>query len=122
MNNDKPIEMFGCNADAHLNENDMALFDAMNVGMKFDGDKVRMDLIDPNFVTGVGQVLTFGAKKYAPNNWQKVDNAEDRYYAAALRHLLAWRAGEKLDPESGLNHLKHVATNIMFLMYFEENK
>lgn len=108
--------------DAHLTNADMALFDAMNVGMKFDGDKVRLDLIDPDFIVSVGQVLTFGAKKYAPNNWQKVDDPVNRYYAAALRHLLAWRAGEKNDEESKLNHLKHVATNIMFLLHFEEDK
>ena len=91
-------------------------------GMKNDQDKNRLDLIEPEFIEGVGEVLTFGAKKYEPNNWQKVENPEDRYYAAALRHLLAWRRGEKTDEESGLSHLKHVATNIMFLLHFEEVK
>ncbi len=90
-----------------------------SVGKKNDEDKNRLDLIEPGFIESVGKVLTFGAEKYEPNNWQKVENAEDRYYAAALRHLLAWRHGEKIDEESGLNHLAHVATNIMFLLHFE---
>lgn len=88
-------------------------------GRKDDQEKNRLDLIEPEFIEGVGKVLTFGANKYEPNNWQKVEDAEDRYYAAALRHLIAWRKGEKTDPESGLSHLDHVACNIMFLQHFE---
>ena len=90
-------------------------------GKKDDTGKVRLDLIDPSFIEGVGKVLTFGAEKYGANNWQKVENAKDRYYAAALRHLLAWRKGEVVDEESGMSHLDHVATNIMFLCWLEEN-
>lgn len=89
-------------------------------GRKDDQEKNRLDLIEPEFIEGVGKVLTFGANKYEPNNWQKVEDAEDRYYAAALRHLIAWRKGEKIDTESGLSHLDHVACNIMFLQHFEK--
>lgn len=91
-------------------------------GSKDDQEKNRLDLIEPEFIEGVGKVLTFGANKYEPNNWQKVEDAEDRYYAAALRHLMAWRKGEKIDPESGLSHLYHVACNIMFLQHFEREE
>ena len=88
-------------------------------GQKDDKEKNRLDLIEPEFIESVGKVLTFGANKYEPNNWQKVDDAEDRYYAAALRHLMAWRRGEKTDLESGISHLDHAACNIMFLQHFE---
>lgn len=88
-------------------------------GQKDDKEKNRLDLIEPEFIEGVGKVLTFGANKYEPNNWQKVEDAKDRYYAAALRHLIAWRRGEKTDLESGISHLYHVACNIMFLQHFE---
>lgn len=88
-------------------------------GRKDDKEKNRLDLVEPEFIEGIGEVLTFGANKYEPNNWQKVEDAENRYYAAALRHLIAWRKGEKTDPESGLSHLDHVACNIMFLKHFE---
>lgn len=91
-------------------------------GQKDDKEKNRLDLIEPEFIEGVGKVLTFGANKYEPNNWQKVEDAEDRYYAATLRHLIAWRKGEKTDPESGLSHLDHVACNIMFLQHFEREE
>ena len=91
-------------------------------GQKDDKEKNRLDLIEPEFIEGVGRVLTFGANKYEPNNWQKLEDAEDRYYAAALRHLIAWRRGEKTDPESGISHLDHVACNIMFLQHFEREE
>ena len=58
-----------------------------SVGHKDDQEKNRLDLIEPEFIEGVGKVLTFGADKYEPNNWQKVEDAENRYYAAAMRHL-----------------------------------
>ena len=90
-----------------------------NPGRKNDQGKNRLDLIEPQFIEGVGEVLTFGAQKYEPNNWQNVEDPEDRYYAAALRHLMAWRKGETADKESGLSHLKHAATNLMFLLHFE---
>ena len=93
-----------------------------SVGHKDDQEKNRLDLIEPEFIESVGKVLTFGADKYEPNNWQKVEDAENRYYAAAMRHLMAWRKGEKTDPESGISHLGHVACNIMFLQHFEREE
>ena len=93
-----------------------------NVGRKDDTGKNRLDLIEPEFIESVGKVLTFGVNKYEPNNWQNVDDGKDRYYAAALRHLMAYRKGEEKDPESGLSHLEHVACNIMFLLHFEREE
>ena len=91
-------------------------------GRKDDKEKNRLDLIEPEFIEGIGEVLTFGADKYEPNNWQNVEDAKNRYYAAALRHLMAWRKGEKTDPESGFSPLDHVACNIMFLKHFEREE
>lgn len=88
--------------------------------IKADTDKVRMSLVEPEFVEGVAQILTFGAKKYAPGNWKLLNQNElYRYKDSALRHLYAYLKGELYDPESGMPHLDHIATNIMFLRYFE---
>lgn len=106
----------------NINVTGLAKPNQESVGHKDDQEKNRLDLIEPEFIEGVGKVLTFGADKYEPNNWQKVDDAENRYYAAAMRHLMAWRKGEKTDPESGISHLYHVACNIMFLQYFEREE
>lgn len=85
---------------------------------KFDNDKVRLDLIPPEFVTALGTILTFGAKKYAPRNWEKGMDW-GRVYASLQRHLNAWWGGEKLDPETGKSHLWHAACNICFLVVYE---
>lgn len=90
----------------------------MSKGMKFDSDKIRMDLLPFVSLEAVAKVLTFGAKKYAPNNWKLVDNAQERYEAALLRHLTAIKKGEDVDIDSGLPHIYHVACNAMFLVYF----
>ena len=92
----------------------------INRGLKFDKDKVMLSLVSSNFVYGVGEVLTFGAKKYAPNSWQTVPDAKKRYEDALYRHWLAYLNGERIDKESGLSHLKHLATNAMFLLHFEK--
>lgn len=65
------------------------------------------------------KILTYGAQKYGDNNWQNLEQFEDRYYAALMRHLVAWRKGEESDPESGLPHLAHVMANGLFLRWSE---
>jgi Domain of unknown function (DUF5664) len=89
--------------------------------VKHDSNKNRLDLVDPDFIWELGQVLTYGARKYDPTNWQKAapEEAKQRYTAAALRHLNRWQAGEDVDPESGLPHLAHLSACIQFLRWFE---
>lgn len=89
-------------------------------GLKFDEKKIRYDLLDEEMAEGVARILTFGAEKYGPNNWQGLEDFEDRYYAALKRHIAAWRKGEMLDPESGLHHLFHAACNIYFLLWRDD--
>lgn len=86
---------------------------------KHDGDKVRLDLVEPSLIDAVGRIRTFGIKKYPDEqSWRKV--SKQRYVAATMRHFEAYRSGELLDPESGLPHLWHVACNIMFLIELEK--
>jgi len=94
----------------------------MSKGMKFDSEKPMFDLLVPEFIEGVAKVMTLGAQKYAPNNWKYVENAESRYLAALYRHLNAYHKGEKIDSESGLSHLAHIACNAMFLFWFDIQK
>lgn len=89
--------------------------------MKFDTGKLRYDLIPTSATKALAEVLTYGAKKYKPNNWQQADDIE-RYIAAAFRHFEALRSGEEFDPESGLRHSAHLMTNFAFINYFETLK
>lgn len=88
----------------------------MTQGTKYDQDKPMLNLIDPEAVEGLAAVLTFGAKKYAADNWRDgISNS--RLIASLLRHLFAIMRGEYVDPESGLPHIDHVGCNWMFLSY-----
>ena len=88
-------------------------------GVKHDIGKLRMSLLPIEPLTEVLTILEFGAVKYAPGNWQKVDNARTRYFDAAQRHILAWWQGEQTDSESGKHHLAHAVCCLMFLMWFD---
>ena len=81
---------------------------------KYDSGKLRYDLVPTSAIEALAEGLTMGAVQYGDNNWQGID--PERYYAALYRHLIAWRKGEINDPESGLNHLKHVLVNTAFLL------
>lgn len=86
-------------------------------GDKYDQGKIRYDLLPFKALEEIALVLTFGANKYKPDGWREVEGWRWRYFAAAMRHLLAWFAkGEKRDPESGLHHLAHAACCIMFML------
>lgn len=87
--------------------------------MKYDGEKVRLDLLPVEPIIDIGKVLTYGARKYSERNWEK-GLAWSRCYAAALRHLFAWQNSETNDPETGLNHLAHAACEILFLLEFSK--
>ena len=92
-----------------------------NEAKKSDKGKTPVELVPPQFVGMVAQVLGHGAVKYGRWNWTKGLHWS-RTYAATLRHLFLWYCGENLDKESGLSHLSHAATNIMFLITWQEMK
>ena len=89
-----------------------------NGGIKFDEDKPDYSLIPPNALDDVAKVLTIGAKKYDRHNWKKLDNINNRYFAAASRHMWAWLRGETHDPETGLHHMAHALCCLFFILEF----
>lgn len=89
-------------------------------GVKLDQGKPRWELLPYRELEEVVKVLTFGAKKYAPDNWQKVEDGKNRYFGACLRHLTAWKNGEKIDKESKLSHLGHAICCILFMLWFDK--
>lgn len=89
-------------------------------GMKYDQDKPRYDLLPANAIDDLAKILTFGAKKYAPNSWQHVEDGLERYRAALLRHTFAIQRGELIDPESGLPHSAHAMCCAAFINELEK--
>lgn len=83
-------------------------------GTKFDGGKLRYDLLQKDAIRGLAEVLTFGASKYSDRNWEK-GMQWSRIIASLKRHLSAIENGEDYDKESGLLHVNHLQCNAHFL-------
>ena len=99
-----------------------------NGALRFDTGKPQLSLISPVAMVGLAKILTFGAKKYAANNWRK-GMAWSRCIDSLKRHLAAFEAGIDLDYDescegciaktcknhTGLHHIDQVLCNAMFL-------
>jgi hypothetical protein len=83
---------------------------------RFNTGKVQLREIDPDFIKGLGEVLTASRAKYDEGNWMK-ETKFSTPYESAQRHLLKFWNGEELDEETKCHHLLHCATNLMFLYY-----
>jgi hypothetical protein len=90
-------------------------------GRKDDHGKLPYDLLPWGPIRYVVQVLQFGADQYGIDNWKIVPKHRSRYFSAAMRHVLAWFQGEKLDSQSGLPHLAHAVTCLLFLLWKDDN-
>jgi len=88
-------------------------------GIKHDGAKARWSLLPFKELGQVVDVLDMGARKYGEGNWKNVYPMRDRYFNAAMRHIMAWWSGEKIDEESGRSHLAHAVCCLLFLMWHE---
>ncbi len=89
----------------------------MKKAVKYDSKKIRLDLLSTTAMEEVAKVLTFGAEKYADNNW-RLGMSWSRLLRAAVGHTWAFMRGEDLDPETGLCHLAHAICCLMFLLEY----
>lgn len=90
-------------------------------GEKKDSGKSRIDLVDAEFLEGLGNVLGFGASKYSAHNWRG-GIAYSRLLGAAYRHLGAINRGEDMDSESNQPHVFHLACCVMFLSWMMKHR
>jgi hypothetical protein len=84
---------------------------------KHDNGKMPWHLLPWGTLGAVVKVFQFGANRYGHNTWQTVPNANERYFSALMRHLVAWREGEAVDGDSGLPHLAHATWNALALLH-----
>lgn len=90
-------------------------------GRKDDAGKLRYDLIPPEALDALSSILTMGAAKYAPRNWE-TGMAWGRVFGAMMRHAWAWWAGRDRDPESGCSHMWHALCCAAFLVAYEQRR
>jgi len=92
-------------------------------GEKFDHGKLDFSIVPFECLDELAKIMTYGCIKYGkPSGWQLVENMEDRYFSALMRHLSAYKQGEARDPESNELHLSHALCNIVFLLWKELQK
>lgn len=85
-------------------------------------NKPALHLLNKEFLDEVALVRMYGNKKYeGEESWRLAENMA--FLDAALRHITetveAYRKEDTTrlyDPESGLLHLGHAATNLMFII------
>lgn len=83
-------------------------------GAKLDAGKPKAAQILGMFAHAlweVARVGTFGAAKYSMGGWQHVEDGENRYADAGMRHFLKKWMGEEYDSDSELLHLSQEAWN-----------
>jgi hypothetical protein len=90
-------------------------------GNKFDGSKLRLDLMSVPALIGYAMTLTYGAVKYEDHNWEK-GLSWSRCIGAMLRHLFAFWMNENIDEESALFHIDQATFNSMALSHFQKTK
>lgn len=63
---------------------------------------------------GCARAFMYGLSKYFRGNWRKgFDHTQ--VSDSALRHLVAYQAGENIDKESGLHHVDMALCNMLML-------
>ena len=90
----------------------------MNGAFRDDNGKPPIHLIPPDVILRLARVYQYGARKYAPRNWEKGMDWS-RVYRAAIAHLFDWWMRTGPDPETGKSHLWHAGCCIMFLVCYE---
>lgn len=87
-------------------------------GLKYDEGKPGLHLLPPDALFAITSILDYGAKKYAPRNWEK-GMQWGRVYRATLSHLFKWWMGDTVDEDTGKSHLWHAGCCILFLIAYE---
>lgn len=91
------------------------------MGLRYNEGKLRYDLLSPYAEQELVRVLTKGAEKYAPRNWEKGMNWST-CLASMKRHIAAWEMGEDFDPETQCLHMAHAMCNAMFLVHYYQRE
>lgn len=103
----------------------------IQTGAKDDSEKLPLGIVIqrqfPNALKALASTSQYGHNKYkeTDQDWKncfRVQDGEERYLNAGMRHLLD--AGDKFDgvDESGLPHIRHVVWNFMVLLEILETK
>lgn len=100
-----------------LEKNSEKFLTGKGSGMRFNQGKLRYDLVHPKAMEDFVQVLTDGAEKYKPRNWEN-GLSWTSVLASLKRHISEIEKGEDYDKDSGRLHISHAACNVHFINAF----
>lgn len=96
--------------------------DPTDYTIKYDQNKPKLSQFPREAMEAVAEVMEYGARKYGGGTWNRVEI--QRYIDAGARHLYAMQDIDengkeyinlsKVDEESGLEHLYHLACNVVY--------
>lgn len=95
-------------------------------GLRYNAGKTRIDLVPPEWIQALADVMTKGATKYDARNWEKgMDWGV--MISCTGRHINKFLAGERYDGDeldiekgtTGCHHLAMAAWNILALMTYD---
>ena len=95
--------------------------------MKETKDKRSYRALPPEFINWLADVMNYGARKYALDDWRTVPDGVHQYIDAAMRHLLHAREVHYYhnnvvhDHESGLPALAHAAASCLIALWHSCN-
>lgn len=87
---------------------------------RFVEGKIRHDLIPPFVLDELAKVYTYGTIKYDDENYLKGLKWKKEVIGPMLRHLWKWIRGERIDEESGCNHMAMVLWQGFTLMLYDK--
>lgn len=93
----------------------------ITVEHKFSGLHLRFDRISFATLIEVAKIFTFGADKYEANNWRK-GLKWSRIFGALMRHSSAWCLGEDNDPEHDITHLAACLWACLIIINFTKTR
>ena len=70
------------------------------IGLRFNTNKARMDLLPWDALVAVAEHYTKGAKKYPARNWENGLKWNEGCAASLARHLAQWSRGEDYELEN----------------------
>lgn len=87
-------------------------------GYRRSDDVPAFDLLVPQFLTAMAEVMSEGERKHGRENWKLATEAEQHITVRhLLGHLFKWLAGDRSEP-----HLAKVGIGAMFLFWHSECK
>ena len=93
-----------------------------NQEIKADAGKRQLTLVPTQIIRDIAECREYGVAKYGEReSWREVE--VQRYRDAMFRHMLAYLDDPYgVDEESGISHLKHLATNVAFLCELDKQE